>query len=311
MKKIKYGVLKNYNSRYESIGGMSNKELENFVKTHYPRCDAVCIFDELSGEKYRTAIKTALEMNKDLFIVPKIADVSRINTKTVLLDDVLTLYIPRKALSRFELFVKRAADISAASVGLILLAAPMAIIALAIKITSPGPIIYRQTRLTKDKRRFEIYKFRTMVPDAEKLSGPRFAEKNDPRITPIGKFLRSCRLDELPQLINVLKNDMSLVGPRPERPVFAEKFEKEIESYDCRFEVKAGLTGLSHVYGRYSTYIYDRTYYDLFYITHYSLMMDFKILLLTAKILFIRYAAEGEDEFGDKLVDNSGAEGEN
>ena len=144
-----------------------------------------------------------------------------------------------------------------------------------------------------------------MVPDAEKLTGPKFAEKDDPRITKIGKILRSCRLDELPQLFNILKGDMTLVGPRPERPVLVEEFGKEIENYDYRFAVKAGLTSLSHVYGRYSTYIHDRTYYDLFYITHYSLFLDFKIILLTSKTMFMKSAAEGEDDFKVKTVVNT------
>ena len=178
----------------------------------------------------------------------------------------------------------------------------MGVIAAAIKVTSPGPLIYKQTRYTRGKREFEIYKFRTMVPNAEQLSGPKFAEKNDPRITKVGKILRAMRLDELPQIINILKGDMSIVGPRPERPVFVEQFENEIERYDDRFKVKAGLTSLSHVYGRYSTYIHDRTYYDLYYITHYSPLLDLKIILLTTKIIFLKSSAEGEDDFKIKTV---------
>ena len=139
-----------------------------------------------------------------------------------------------------------------------------------------------------------------MIPDAEKLTGPKFAEKDDPRITKVGKLLRACRLDELPQLLNILKGDMSVVGPRPERPVFVEEFEKEIDDYDYRFAVKAGLTSLSHVYGRYSTYIHDRTYYDLFYITNYSFFLDLRIILLTSKTMFMKSAAEGEDDFKKK-----------
>ena len=198
--------------------------------------------------------------------------------------------------------MKRVMDIVLSVVGLIVAAIPMLFIALAIKITSPGPIFYKQRRLTIHRKEFDIYKFRTMIPDAEKLSGPKFAEKDDPRITKIGKILRSCRLDELPQIFNILKGDMSIVGPRPERPVFVEQFEKEIENYDYRFEVKAGLTALSHVYGRYSTYIHDRTYYDLFYIMHYSLLLDIKIILLTAKTMFLKSAAEGVDNFKEKTV---------
>ena len=147
-----------------------------------------------------------------------------------------------------------------------------------------------------------------MVPDAEKLSGPKFAEKDDPRITRVGKFLRACRMDELPQLLNVLKGEMSLVGPRPERPFFVEQFSKEVENYDDRFRVKAGLTSLSHVYGKYTTCIQDRTYYDLYYIVNYSLFLDFKILLLTTKTIFLKSAAEGENVFLQSTDEKSDVE---
>ncbi len=302
MKKIKYGVLNNYDAWYEDVEGMSTEELESYIKDNFPLFDAICIFTDLVDKDYDTAVGTASELNKDLFIVPKIIDAGRTNARIVLFDDILTLYMPKKSLNKVDLFLKRVADVVIAAVGLAIAAIPMALIALAIKITSPGPVFYKQVRLTRHKKEFEIYKFRTMIPDAEKLSGPKFAEKDDPRITPIGRLLRACRLDELPQIINILKGDMSVVGPRPERPVFVEQFENEIEYYDYRFEVKAGLTGLSHVYGRYSTYIYDRTYYDLFYITHYSLFLDFKIILLTTKTMFLKAASEGEDDFKKKTV---------
>lgn len=302
MKRIKYGVLKNYDSWYENIEAMTPQQTKIFIRDEFVKYDAICVLEDLPEEAYAETVSVSMELNKDLFIVPKLIDVGKTNARLVRFDDVLTLYMPEKALSKPELFIKRAVDIILSSIGLIIAAIPMLIIALAIKITSPGPVFYSQVRLTKDKKEFNIYKFRTMIPDAEKLSGPKFAEKDDPRITPIGKILRACRLDELPQILNILKGDMSVVGPRPERPVFVEQFEKEIENYDYRFEVKAGLTSLSHVYGRYSTYIHDRTYYDLFYIMHYSLLLDFKIILLTTKTMFLKSAAEGEDDFKVKTV---------
>ena len=305
MKRIKYGVLKNYESWYESIEKMSTNEVQAFVDEQFAKYDAICVLDGLSEEEYSIAVKKTMELNIDLYVVPKLIDVGKTNAKIVRFDDVLTLYMPEKNLSIIEKFLKRAFDIILSSVGLLIAAIPMLLIAIAIKITSPGPIFYSQKRLTINKKEFGIYKFRTMIPDAEKLSGPKFAEKDDPRITPIGKVLRACRLDELPQIINILKGEMSIVGPRPERGVFVEQFEKEIENYDYRFEVKAGLASLSHVYGRYSTYIHDRTYYDLFYITHYSLFLDLKIILLTSKTMFLKSAAEGEDNFKEKTVANT------
>ncbi len=305
MKRIKYGVLKNYDSWYESIEEMSTEEVQAFVDEQFAKYDAICVLDGVPEMEYSIAVKKTMELNIDLYVVPNLIDVGKTNAKIVRFDDVLTLYMPEKTLSNIEKFLKRAFDIILSSVGLVIAAIPMLLIAIAIKITSPGPIFYSQKRLTIDKKEFGIYKFRTMIPDAEKLSGPKFAEKDDPRITPIGKILRACRLDELPQIINILKGDMSIVGPRPERGVFVEQFEKEIENYDYRFEVKAGLTSLSHVYGRYSTYIHDRTYYDLFYITHYSLFLDLKIILLTSKTMFLKSAAEGEDDFKVKTVVNT------
>ena len=305
MKRIKYGVLKNYESWYESIEGMSDEEVQAFVDERFVKYDAICVLDGLSEKEYSIAVKKTMELNIDLFVVPKLIDVGKTHARIARFDDVLTLYMPEKNLSSIEKFLKRAIDIVLSLVGLVIAAVPMILIALAIKITSPGPVFYCQKRLTEGKKEFEIYKFRTMIPDAEKLSGPKFAEKDDPRITPIGKILRACRLDELPQILNILKGDMSVVGPRPERAVFVEQFEKEIENYEYRFEVKAGLTSLSHVYGRYSTYIHDRTFYDLFYITHYSLFLDFKIILLTSKTMFLKSAAEGEDDFKEKTTVNT------
>lgn len=302
MKRIKYGVLKNYDSWYETLEGMSIDEVKAFIDEKFVQYDAVCVLDGLAQDEYTAAVSKTMELNIDLFVVPKIIDVGKTNARIVRFDDVLTLYMPEKSLAALEKFLKRTMDLALAAAGMIVASIPMALIAICIKLTSPGPVFYKQVRLTKDKKEFEIYKFRTMIPDAEKLSGPKFAEKNDPRITPIGKILRACRLDELPQIINILKGDMSVVGPRPERPVFVEQFEKEIENYNYRFEVKAGLTSLSHVYGRYSTYIHDRTYYDLFYITHYSLLLDLKIILLTTKTMLLKSAAEGEDDFKEKTV---------
>ena len=302
MKRIKYGVLNKYDSWYENTDGMTDETFFEFIEKNFPKYDAVCVLDGLKDSHYHRIVSAAMKVNKDLFIVPELIDVGKTNARIARFDDVLTLYMPESKFSPIEKFLKRVMDIVLSVVGLIVAAIPMLFIALAIKITSPGPIFYKQRRLTIHRKEFDIYKFRTMIPDAEKLSGPKFAEKDDPRITKIGKILRACRLDELPQIFNILKGDMSVVGPSPERPVFVEQFEKEIENYDYRFEVKAGLTALSHVYGRYSTYIHDRTYYDLFYIMHYSLLLDIKIILLTAKTMFLKSAAEGVDNFKEKTV---------
>ncbi|MCH5185034.1 MAG: exopolysaccharide biosynthesis polyprenyl glycosylphosphotransferase [Oscillospiraceae bacterium] len=307
-KKIKYGVGRDYDARYENLRLKDTDAFDEFIELSFPVYDAVCVFDSMPEELYRAAVNAANQYNKDLFIVPEIIDVGKLNAKVIHFDDILTLYIRNKSLNFFVAFVKRAMDIVIASVGIAAACIPMALIAAAVKLSSPGPVFYKQKRLTGNKKEFDIYKFRTMVPDAEKLTGPKIAVKDDPRITPVGKILRSYRLDELPQFINVLKGDMSIVGPRPERPFFVERFSKEVEGYDQRFKMKAGITGLSHVYGKYATHIWDRTYYDLYYITHYSLLLDLKIILLTTKTVFLKSTAEGEDEYKQDTSSHSDTE---
>jgi lipopolysaccharide/colanic/teichoic acid biosynthesis glycosyltransferase len=165
---------------------------------------------------------------------------------------------------------------------------------LAILITlGGGSVFYTQERLTRDNRLFKIYKFRTMIPEAEKISGPVLAEEKDPRITRIGRFMRVIRLDEIPQLINIIRGEMSLVGPRPERPFFTDQFEKKIPEYQLRLKVKAGLTGLAQVEGKYNTNVEDKLRYDLIYINNYSILRDFVIMLQTVKILFLKESTRG------------------
>lgn len=187
-------------------------------------------------------------------------------------------------LSYHERFLKRLLDVVVSLVVLVLSVPLMLIISILIKTTSEGPVIYRQKRVGRNGKNFTMYKFRTMVDDAEAKSGPTWARENDPRITNVGHWLRKLRLDELPQFINVLKGDMSLVGPRPERPHFVEKFQKQIPLYTRRLRVKPGITGWAQVKWKYDTSLDDvieKTKYDLFYVENMSLRMDFKILINT------------------------------
>ena len=182
----------------------------------------------------------------------------------------------------------------------------MLLTALAVKLYDGGAVIYKQKRLTIDGREFYIFKFRSMRMDAEKDGIARLASENDDRITPIGKIIRMTRLDELPQLLNVLKGDMSLVGPRPERPEIAREYEAVLPQFKSRLKVKAGLTGYAQIYGKYNTTPYDKLKLDLTYIQNYSFVLDLKLILLTAKILFMKESTEGvsamnknTDEEGD------------
>lgn len=191
---------------------------------------------------------------------------------------------------------KRIFDILVSLILLVIASPFMLVTAILVKVTSPGPIIYKQIRITQDQREFPIYKFRSMSATAESKSGPVLAKSNDARVTPVGKFIRAVRFDELPQLINVLKGDMSIVGPRPERPFFVEQFNKENPYYYLRHNVRAGITGYAQVYGKYASDYNSKLKFDLLYIKNYSFMLDLKILLQTIKILFDKVSSQGLEE---------------
>ena len=179
---------------------------------------------------------------------------------------------------------------------LIILSPVLLITALAIKIEDKGPVIYKQERVTRNGRKFMMLKFRSMIVDAEADGKPHPAGENDPRITKTGSFIRACRIDELPQLINILKGDMSIVGPRPERVEHVEKYSKLIPEFDFRLKMKGGLTGYAQVYGKYNTSPLDKLKLDLTYITNYSLLTDVQIIFETLKILFLKESTEGFDK---------------
>ena len=183
-------------------------------------------------------------------------------------------------------------DLGLSAAALVALALPFAAIAAAIRLTSPGPVFYRQERMGLDGRPFMVLKFRSMLDDAERDTGPVWTRENDPRRTPVGRFLRRFSLDELPQLWNVLKGEMSLVGPRPERPFFVQRFKASVPQYMLRHKVKAGLTGWAQVNGwRGNTSIEKRIEYDLYYIENWSIALDVKIIWLTVlRLSFHRHA---------------------
>ena len=190
--------------------------------------------------------------------------------------------------------IKRIIDITFSIIGIILSCPLLLVAAILIKLTSKGPILFTQVRVGKDGKNFEIYKLRTMRIDAEKETGPVWAAKNDSRLIPVGKFLRKSRIDEIPQFINVLKGDMSIIGPRPERPVFVERFVKEIPDYEKRLLVKPGITGLAQVWHKYDETLEDvkkKIRYDLLYIRKLSLWTDFKIALNTFRVVLTGHGA--------------------
>lgn len=192
--------------------------------------------------------------------------------------------------------VKRLLDIAISAVGLLITSPLFLLIAISIKCTDRGPVFYKQKRLTQGGKEFKIYKFRTMIQDAEKGGRAVLARDEDDRILPVGKILRRLRLDELPQLWNILKGDMSMVGPRPERPELMAEIVEEIPEFVYRLKVKAGLTGYAQVYGKYNTTAYDKLKLDLTYIRHYSIFLDLKLILMTPKVMFLKESTEGVKE---------------
>lgn len=194
-----------------------------------------------------------------------------------------------------EKFIKRAFDFIASLLGIIITSPIFVIFGILIKLDSKGPVFYKQERYTINKQKFDIYKFRTMVDNAESM-GARLATENDDRITGVGKILRACRLDELPQLFNILKGEMSFVGPRPERPVYADEYSVLVKNYDVRYIVKAGLTGYAQIYGQYNTKVSDKVLFDSIYINNFSPWLDLKLIVQTALIMFIKESTEGVDD---------------
>lgn len=263
------------------------------LEWHLSQVNTVYILSNIDENVKSQLIKKAIEFKKHVFIVPEIRDIMVCKSRFIYFDDIATISIEPPDLTSEQKLIKRLCDIILALVTLTLALPFMILIALAIKIDSKGPIIYKQKRITEGEREFYVLKFRTMVKDAEKMTGPVLATEDDPRITRVGRFLRSVRLDELPQLINVLKGEMSFIGPRPERPFFVEQFKKSYPEYTFRHTVKAGITGLAQVFGKYATTPEDKLRLDLIYIKNYSIVLDIKILLLTIKTIFTKEASQG------------------
>lgn len=241
-------------------------------------------------------LEVCYERSLRVYVVPTPQDVIINNSDTLHLIDTPMLLLRNRGLSAENRFAKRAIDIILSSIALLILSPIMLIVAALIKLYDRGPALFKQKRLTTDGKTFDVYKFRSMIVDAEKDGVARLASKNDNRITPIGKFIRAVRLDELPQLLNILKGDMSIVGPRPERPEIAEEYMKTMPEFKYRLKVKAGLTGYAQILGKYNTTPRDKLLLDMMYIEKYSLFLDFKLMLMTVKILFMSESTEGVEE---------------
>ena len=238
-------------------------------------------------------LKYCVENQLTVMIRPNIGDFLVNSAKDVQLANLPVMLCEGNPQSNLYIIGKRFFDIVLGILGLIVFSPFMIITAVAIKLYDGGPIIYKQVRLTQNRKQFYVYKFRSMKVDAEKDGVARLASKNDSRITPVGKFIRAVRIDEMPQIFCILSGNMSIVGPRPERPEIAEKYEEEMPEFALRLRTKAGLTGYAQVYGKYNTEPYDKLQMDLMYIAQQSFATDLKIIFATIKILFLPESTEG------------------
>ena len=242
-------------------------------------------------------LKYCVENNIGIFVIPRIGDTIMSGAYPMHMFHLPMLKVGRYHPQPEYLFIKRLLDIVISAVALVVLSPIFLVTAIAIKATDHGPVFYKQIRLTKDGKEFGILKFRSMRVDAEKDGVARLSSgEHDDRITPVGRVIRACRIDELPQLLNILKGELSIVGPRPERPEIAAQYCEEMPEFSLRLQAKAGLTGYAQIYGKYNTTPYDKLVMDLMYIAHPSIVEDLKIMFATVKILFMPESTEGVSE---------------
>lgn len=266
----------------EGLEGICEK-----LKNH----EGVILYD-LPSEIRNDIIKYCYQRNIRIYVVPKITDIIMRESEELYLVDTPLFLSRAQGLHLDQRIVKRIMDIMVSLIGIVILSPVMLLTAMAIKLYDRGPILYKQTRFTLDKKPFTIYKFRSMEINAEE-KGAQLAQKRDLRITPVGRVIRRAHIDELPQLFNVLKGEMSMVGPRPERPEIFEKYSKSIPEFEFRLKCKAGITGYAQVHGKYNTTPIDKLKLDLLYIERYSFWLDIKLMFLTFGILFSKDSTEG------------------
>ena len=257
------------------------------------KVDILILCSEMRHKDKAAVMNYGYQNDKQVMLIPNSFEIFCSSVQLDKIDDIPVFRTMGLNPSLEVRSLKRILDLVVAVIGFICALPFMLLTAIAIKIGDPGPVFYSQIRTGRYNQPFKVYKFRTMKVDAEKYSGPMLATENDPRITKLGRFLRAVRLDELPQIWNVLIVDMSIVGPRPERPFFVEKYVKEMPEYAYRHNVKPGITGMAQVYGKYNTTAFDKLVYDLMYIQKCSLITDLTIIIQTVRVLFSKSATEG------------------
>ncbi|KZE64055.1 hypothetical protein AWM68_13185 [Fictibacillus phosphorivorans] len=255
--------------------------------------DAILLCPSVKGDEKEEIIHYFSRAEKEILLIPDFTDLLVATSEPQQMDDMMVYSIRPSALSSGNHAVKRLFDIVISFCLLVISSPVMLLLYVVIPLSSKGPALFLQERTGLNGKPYLIYKFRSMENNAEKTTGPTLAMDNDPRITALGKWIRATRLDELPQLFNVLQGDMSIVGPRPERDYFIQQFKDKIPQYEQRLMVKPGITGLAQVLANYTTSVEDKLHYDLMYIRQYSLILDVKILLQTLRVILQRDQAQG------------------
>lgn len=268
--------------------------MENII-SHIDNFDLVMI-DDIPVDKREIIQNICYSKEKKVYFVPSIIDIINKNSKYSHLLDTPLYFSKNNVVPVLEKIVKRIGDIFISAVGIIITSPIMIAVAAAIFFYDKGPVFYKQARYTQDGKIFKIIKFRSMIQNAESDGKARLASENDDRITPVGHFIRACRIDELPQFFNILKGDMSIVGPRPERPEIADEYCKQLPEFRYRLYVKAGLTGYAQVYGKYNTTFVDKLKLDMIYVGNASILLDIQLILLTLKVIFQKESTEGLEE---------------
>lgn len=268
--------------------------MENII-SHIDNFDLVMI-DDIPVDKREIIQNICYSKEKKVYFVPSIIDIINKNSKYSHLLDTPLYFSKNNVMPVLEKIVKRIGDIFISAVGIIITSPIMIAVAAAIFFYDKGPVFYKQARYTQGGKIFKIIKFRSMIQNAESDGKARLASENDDRITPVGHFIRACRIDELPQFFNILKGDMSIVGPRPERPEIADEYCKQLPEFRYRLYVKAGLTGYAQVYGKYNTTFVDKLKLDMIYVGNASILLDIQLILLTLKVIFQKESTEGLEE---------------
>ncbi|MBE5885040.1 MAG: sugar transferase [Lachnospiraceae bacterium] len=284
-----------------------NRGIEVIQEEILKRYDGIVLWDIPTNDR-NTLMKYCYNKSIRVYMMPKIPDVILMGCEKMHLFDTPILLTREYALRIEQRIIKRTIDLVCALILVIITSPIMLITALIIKLSDGGPVLYKQVRCTLGNKEFKIVKFRSMRVDAEKDGVARLASKGDPRITPFGRFIRKVRIDELPQLFNIIKGDMSFIGPRPERPEIIEQYLESMPEFAFRTKVKAGLAGYAQVYGKYNTTPYDKLKLDLTYIENYSVWLDIKLMLLTLKVLITPDSTEGVEQnqkTAMKIVDKS------